>query len=502
MIGIILAAGIGSRLRPMTNTKPKCLVTTAGKPLLKYQIDAYIKAGVKELIIVVGYESDAIRNYCKHIKNIVIHIVENDDYETTNNMYSLYLVRELVHEQAFILNNADLSIDDTIIRDLINCQDDDAIAVDSSQYNDESMKLVVDSEGRITDISKEITEQESYGCSIDFYKFSSDSCDVFFKEITRVIEIDRNLKDWTEVAMQRMMQKGTINFRPCDIAGKAWVEIDDYADLALSDRVFSGFDTAFEEIDNILFDLDGTIYVGHERLPGAVEAINSLQEMGKQTFFLSNNSSKNKDEYVERLAGMGLSVSREQVVLSTDGLISYMREKDVESVHVLGTISLKKTLMDEGFSIDSERPEYLVVGYDTEISYPKLKTACKYLNSGVDMLATHCDNFCPSEVGPIPDIGAILEMLYVTTGKRPVRIFGKPDPAMIQPMLDEKQLDPAKTLIIGDRLHTDIKLSKLVKALGLLVLTGETSRDQLENSEIQPDFVLTSIDDFNHLVID
>lgn len=496
MIGIILAAGIGSRLRPMTNTKPKCLVTSAGKPILQYQIDAYIEAGVEELVIVVGYESGAIRDFCKHIKGIDIHIVENHDYETTNNMYSLYLVREYAQNRDFILNNADLTIDSSIVAHLAGCESADAIAVDRSLYNDESMKLSVDETGRVTDISKEVSEQNSYGCSIDFYKFSARSSTVFFAEISRIIEDERNLKDWTEVAMQRLMHSGAMNFEPCDISGKSWVEIDNYEDLALSDRVFSGFDATFKEIDTVLLDLDGTVYVGSEMLPGAVDAINTLKSHGKDIFYLSNNSSKNKDDYVERLSAAGLNLTTDDIVLSTDGLVAYLKEHRVESVHVLGTNSLKKILMDNGFRIDADKPEYVVLGYDTELSYPKLVTACRHINDGVDILATHADSFCPSEVGPIPDIGAIIEMLAATTGKKPVKIFGKPDLEMVRPLLERHSIDPKRTVIVGDRLHTDIHMATLSGCHGLLVLTGETSRDQLENAEVQPDFVL---DDVTHM---
>ncbi|MEM9256987.1 MAG: HAD-IIA family hydrolase [Pseudomonadota bacterium] len=493
MIGIILAAGIGSRLRPMTNTKPKCLVTSAGKPILQYQIDGYIKAGIEELVIVVGYESDAIRNFCKHIKGVNIHIVDNHDYETTNNMYSLYLVREYVKDQGFILNNADLTIDNTIIETLAGCDAPDAIAVDRSLYNEESMKLSVDDGGRVIDISKEVPEQQSYGCSIDFYKFSPQASVTFFDEISRIIEAEKNLKDWTEVAMQRLMHNGAIDFQPCDISGKSWVEIDNYEDLALSDRVFSGFDAALEEIDTILLDLDGTVYVGSEMLPGAVDAINELKARGKKVYYLSNNSSKNKDDYVERLSAEGLALSTDDIVLSTDGLVSYLKQNSVESVHVLGTNSLKKILMDNGFRIDADKPEYVVLGYDTELSYPKLVTACRHINDGVDILATHADRFCPSEVGPIPDIGATIELLAATTGKTPVKIFGKPDLEMVRPLLTRHGIDAASTLIVGDRLHTDIRMAALSGCRGLLVLTGETSRDQLETADTQPHFVLDDI---------
>jgi HAD superfamily hydrolase (TIGR01450 family) len=496
MIGVILAAGIGSRLRPMTNTKPKCLVTTAGMPILRYQIDAYIAAGINEIVLVIGYEGGAIRDYCKHLKGIQIHIVENPDYETTNNMYSLYLTRHLVNGGAFILNNADLSIDHTIVSDLLASPSEDAIAVDTSLYNGESMKVSVNPEGFITNISKAIPEADAFACSIDFYKFSEASSKVFFAEIERIIEGEQNLKDWTEVAMQRLMQAGNLLFKPCDIRGKRWVEVDNYEDLALSDRLFSGLDQKLNDIDNVLLDLDGTVYVGNRVVVGAAEAIQKLRDMGKNIYFFSNNSSKTKPEYVARLNKLGIDASETQIVLSTDGLIEYLKRAKVENIHVLGTNAFKKALLDEGFRIDSDKPEYVVLGYDTELEYRKLSTVCRYINDGVDMLATHCDAFCPTEHGPVPDIGATIEMLRVTTGKVPVKVFGKPNAEMVEPLIRAFMLDPKRTMIVGDRLHTDIRMAKNFKCYGMLVLSGDTSRDQVEHSDDQPDFILNSIGDF------
>jgi HAD superfamily hydrolase (TIGR01450 family) len=496
MIGIILAAGVGSRLRPMTNTKPKCLVTTAGKPILQYQIDAYKEAGIGELLIIVGYEGGAIREFCKHIKDIKINIIENPDYEMTNNMYSLYLAKKHLADRNFILNNADLSIDSSIVKKLLEHESENAIVVDTSIFNVESMKISLNNNGYISDIAKNIQEDKSFACSTDFYKFSKSAGKVFFEEITRIIEEEENLKDWTEVAMQRLFQEEKLSdFEPCNIAGLDWVEIDNYEDLALSDRVFSKLDQTMNNIDNILCDLDGTIYVGSNEIQGAGDAISRLQKKGKNIYFLSNNSSKNKSAYVERLQSLGIETDISKIVISTDALVDYLKNERVDKIHVLGTNNLKKSLLDEGFQIDSVTPEYVVVGYDTELNYQKLITACKYINDGVDILATHSDIFCPSEHGPIPDIGATLKMLELTTGKFPQKTFGKPGPEIVRLLSKKYDLNPEKTVIIGDRLHTDILMSKNIPCFGLLVLTGEYSRDQLEGSDIQPDFVINSIAD-------
>lgn len=493
MLALILAAGVGSRLRPLTRAKPKCLVTTAGKPLLQYQIDAYRAAGIRELVIVVGYEGQAVREYCKRQRGLDITIVDNEDYESTNNMYSLYLAREHLAGRPFVLNNADLAIDPAIVARLLAHEATDAIAVDTGVYNDESMKISVGAGGLVCDISKQIGRADAHACSIDFYKFSAAASRRFLDEVVRIVEGEGNRKDWTEVAMQRLFRSGDLGFAPCDIAGLRWVEVDNLDDLAQADRLFSHLDERLGEIDNVFLDLDGTIYVGRRPVEGAAQAVARLQGSGRNVFFLSNNSSRTKADIVERLRTLGVETREDRVVLSTDAVLAALRDEGVRRVYVLGTVSLKKSFIDGGFEIDSAMPEYVVVGYDAELSYAKLISACKHINDGVDIIATHCDAFCPSEHGPIPDVGALLEMIRVTTGKSPVRTFGKPNRAMLEPLMARYGLDAGRTLIVGDRLGTDIQMAHNLKARSLLVLSGETTREQLETSAVQPDFVLPSL---------
>lgn len=494
MKAIILAAGIGSRLRPITNSKPKCLVTSAGKNILQYQLDAYKKAGIKDLCIVVGYEGGAIVEYCKHIHDFNITIIENEQYENTNNMYSLYLAREFVSDSEFILNNADLTVEDDIIQQLIDDEREDLIAVDTSMFNDESMKVSVNTvTGVINDISKQIIEAKSSGCSIDFYKFSKSSGRVFIDEVTRIVEEEENLKDWTEVAMQRLFQKNMLQFYIKDISGTSWVEIDNYDDLALSDKIFSQKDKAISDYKHYCFDLDGTIYVGSNIIPNAADKILELQELGKYVSFLSNNSSKNKIDYVNRLKKNGISSTEEQIALSTDSVVKFLKGNKVENIFVLGTIKLLEAFINHGFEITKKSPEYIVVGYDTELTYQKLIDTCALINSGIDYVATHCDVYCPSEFGPIPDIGALTKLLSVTTGVEPKYVFGKPMPSMIKDICEKRGVALSDTLMIGDRLYTDIEMANKAGVDSLLVLSGDTKRDQIEESRILPTYVLRSI---------
>ena len=236
---IILAAGIGSRLRPITSNKPKCLVNVAGKPILDYQIKSYISAGFEKIIVVTGYKSGMVKDFCNNIEGVDIQIIENVDYETTNNMYSLYLAREEIDGNSFLLSNGDIVFDEQIPMEVIQSKIDDLIVADYGSYNEESMKIKINEFGFVEDISKTISTQSSYGNSIDMYKFSSGASATLFEKLRDIIEIECNLNEWTELALQDLLQKGSLKMQPFDIEGKKWVEIDNYDDLAIADRIFS-----------------------------------------------------------------------------------------------------------------------------------------------------------------------------------------------------------------------------------------------------------------------
>lgn len=216
MKGVILAAGIGSRLRPLTDDKPKCLVKVAGKPMLEYQLDAYRMAGIQDVIIIVGYKGEQIEKYCRYIDDLNITIINNEEYEDTNNMYSLYLAKQYLDGQDFILNNADLVIEQDIVKNMIESRVPNLVAVDVGLFNDESMKIICDEQGYIRDISKQIAQKQANGCSIDFYKISKEISYTLFQEITETIE-GGNRKDWTEVALQRIFKQPEVQFEVLNV---------------------------------------------------------------------------------------------------------------------------------------------------------------------------------------------------------------------------------------------------------------------------------------------
>ncbi|EKO3735540.1 HAD-IIA family hydrolase [Vibrio metschnikovii] len=239
--------------------------------------------------------------------------------------------------------------------------------------------------------------------------------------------------------------------------------------------------------------MDGTVYVGNNKINGAIEKIKELQNNGKHIFYVSNNSSKNKLDYVKRFESLGLNALEEQIILSTDSTISFLKKMHVEKVYVLGTKSLKKMVLDAGIDICSYNPEFVIIGYDTELSYSKLVDACRLINSGIDFIATHCDPVCPSENGPIPDVGLLTEMIEKTTGKKVYKVFGKPSPDMINHIIVEHNIERSKMIMIGDRLYTDIAMANNSGVDSILVLSGDTTRDEVENEPKAASYILRDI---------
>jgi len=156
---------------------------------------------------------------------------------------------------------------------------------------------------------------------------------------------------------------------------------------------------------------------------------------------------------------------------------------------------LAEIFTSRGFELSSDDPEFVVVGYDTELTYEKLEIACRIINQKVDYVATHCDLVCPTPNGPVPDAGLLVSMLENTTGRAPYKVFGKPNVETINDICDTKNFKKSDVLMVGDRLYTDIKMAIDAGVDSLLVLTGDTAREDAELSDIKPTYILNSLPD-------
>lgn len=233
MKALILAAGLGSRLAPITDNCPKSLVPVNGKPILMKQIENLHENGVIDITIVSGYKAEILEKSV-HEKYPEIPIIESIDYATTNNMYSAYLAKDYFKDEAFLMMNADVFYDSSVITALLNCEHPNAIVTDIGTYLEESMK-VVENNGRLIEISKAISQDKALGASIDVYKFSAEGGKAFFEKCSEYIENRKELKRWSEVALNDILDE--IEFKACPLKGR-WLEIDNHDDLAAAENLF------------------------------------------------------------------------------------------------------------------------------------------------------------------------------------------------------------------------------------------------------------------------
>lgn len=254
-------------------------------------------------------------------------------------------------------------------------------------------------------------------------------------------------------------------------------------------------DKSLDGIKAIFLDLDGTIYLSNELIDGAVEFLNRCDERGVQRFFLSNNSSKSVTEYLEKLHGLGIPAEAKDVLLSTHDLLSWLGKEGVTETYLVGTEGMRSMLEEVGVSTRSNEPQYVVLGYDTQINYEKLATASIHLHNGVPLVASHPDIVCPSPDGGLPDVGAYLALFKATTGVEPTHICGKPNAGMILHNIEELDLQPSQCAMVGDRLYTDMEMAARAGVVGVLVLSGEATLDDLEAAPQTPDLVVKSVAD-------
>ena len=250
---------------------------------------------------------------------------------------------------------------------------------------------------------------------------------------------------------------------------------------------------SLDGIKAVFLDLDGTIYLGSNLIEGAQSFLERLEERGIMRFFLSNNSSKSVSQYLEKLQGLGIPATADEVLLSTHDLISWLAENGIERSYLVGTDGMREMLESAGISTDSDEPQYVILGYDTEITYEKLSTASIHLHRGVPMVASHPDVVCPSPDGGLPDTGAYMDLFEATTGVRPEHICGKPNAGMILHKVEELGLRPDQCAMVGDRLYTDIEMAERAGVHGVLVLSGEATMQDLEAAPQNPSIVVNSV---------
>lgn len=248
-----------------------------------------------------------------------------------------------------------------------------------------------------------------------------------------------------------------------------------------------------DQIKFFILDMDGTIYLEDKILAGTAEFLSKLKKTGRDYILLTNNSSRNRDDYRKKLAAMNINIAAEKIINSGEITASYLREegtKQSKRIYLLGTQSLKAEMERFGHQIVNQEKDirqkpdtvdYVVLGFDKDLNYKRLWDAHELILEGVKYIATHPDLVCPLRGGKTqPDTGAMIELLAASTGKRPL-IIGKPSKLTVDFILNRFKLKKSELAVIGDRLYTDMKMADDSGITGILVLSGETKKKDIKN---------------------
>ena len=236
MIGVILAAGMAKRLRPLTDERPKCLLKVGERTLLQRTVDAMLAAGINELVVVTGYRANMIRDFLTEMyPKLTIHFIDNPDYAHNNNIFSLWLTRPYTDGRDFLLMDSDILCDPAIIPTVINVGDS-ALALNRHELGEEEMKVVADAEGRITEISKTCRPEDAAGESVGVERMTADYSTALFRELEQMIEREGLIDIFYERAFERLIPQGH-TFRIVDTTDLFSIELDTPEDFENAQRL-------------------------------------------------------------------------------------------------------------------------------------------------------------------------------------------------------------------------------------------------------------------------
>ncbi|MBR2876596.1 MAG: HAD-IIA family hydrolase [Clostridia bacterium] len=249
-----------------------------------------------------------------------------------------------------------------------------------------------------------------------------------------------------------------------------------------------------KDIKLFLLDMDGTVNLGYDPIDGAKEFLETLKAQGKNYIFLTNNSSKNANDYVEKMKNLGFPCEKENVFTSGMAAGMFLRDnKKGKKVYVCGTQSLKNELKNYSVDITEEDADIVLLGYDTELDYKKIRKVCDLLDAGAEYFATNIDMVCPIEGGRyLPDCGSFADVFENATSRRP-QFLGKPDRTMIDILQKETAVPYENIAMVGDRIYTDVKTGVNAGVTSILVMSGETDEEILKNSDVEPTYIFDSV---------
>lgn len=264
---------------------------------------------------------------------------------------------------------------------------------------------------------------------------------------------------------------------------------------------------AFSNVRHVALDMDGTIYSGDTLFACTLPFLRLLDDLGIGHTFLTNNPSKSTAEYLAHLARMGITATADQLYTSTQATIDFLKRHrpELRRLFALGTQGLHDELSAAGYELTPDDPaappDAVLVGFDKTLTYARLCRAAWWIKQGKPFFATNPDRVCPTdEPTVLVDCGSITAALEKATGIAPHKVFGKPDPSMLDGILHRHALKPENLAMVGDRLYTDMAMARRAGAQGVLVLTGEATAAEAEACVPRPDVTVPSLAEFGELL--
>lgn len=261
------------------------------------------------------------------------------------------------------------------------------------------------------------------------------------------------------------------------------------------------------KIKHVALDMDGTIYMGDSLFPYTIPFLEKLKRMGISYSFLTNNPSKSLDDYLHKLEKMGIHATEEEMYTTTVATIDYIKAHYPEArrLFLLGTPSMISQFEKAGFISTADNaedvPDLIVTAFDLTLIYSRLCRAAWWISQGIPYIATNPDKVCPTNLKTVlVDCGSICKCLEHATGRKPDITLGKPDPNMLIGILQQKQLQPEEIAMVGDRIYTDIAMAQNAGAVGVLVLSGETTIEVANAAPNPPDVIAQNIGELGDLL--
>lgn len=244
----------------------------------------------------------------------------------------------------------------------------------------------------------------------------------------------------------------------------------------------------------VLFDLDGTLYLGQKLFPGIKGLLKKILNAGLEYGYMTNNTSIDPAEYLRKLHKLGLNAQPKNIITSAEATCLMLNDLQLgPDIFVLGTKSFKKYLASKGYHHNEISPTAVLVGFDLELTYKKFTQATRFIAKGLPLVASHSDLVCPSPDGPLPDAGMLLAAIEAGTGVKPKAIAGKPNLWIVKIAKQHFNVHSSEIILVGDRLKTDIRMANKYKMRSVLVLSGVTKAADIKSSRYKPDIVVSSV---------